>query len=195
MTKYNFKEIYEQKDTEELLDIARKDLTEEAREILNSALLSRGIANNSLEAAHKEADKKASAQIAVMRSLASLWSRFFAFSIDVWGIIFVLIVVLFPLRWISVDFYVNSAAIIWFVYFLLRDSIPGQSVGKRTLGIRVVQLESGSSCNWVRSILRNVTHLIFIFDALFVLSQRNMRIGDMIAETIVVKSTEGSGTP
>lgn len=190
MTKYNFKEIYEQKDTDELLDIARKELTEEARAILNAVLSTRGVANNVLEVVHEEADQKAAAQIAVMKSLASLWSRIVAFSIDVWGVIFVLVVVLFPLRLISVDFYVNAAAIIWFVYFLLRDSIPGQSIGKRTLGIRVVQLESGRSCNWFKSLLRNVTHLIFLLDALFMLSQRNMRIGDMIAKTIVVKSTE-----
>jgi hypothetical protein len=32
VTKYNFKEFFEQQDTDELLDIARKELTEEARE-------------------------------------------------------------------------------------------------------------------------------------------------------------------
>ncbi|HEY6096297.1 MAG TPA: RDD family protein [Gallionellaceae bacterium] len=189
MTTYNFREIYEQKNTDELLDISRKELTEEARAMLNEVLSARGVSNNALEVAHEEANKKAAAQIVVMRSLASLWARIFAFSIDVWGVMFVLVAVLFPLRWISVNFYVNAVAILWCAYFFLRDSIPGQSIGKRTLGIRVVQLESGRSCNWKKSFLRNITHLIFLLDALFVLSQRNMRIGDMIAETIVVKST------
>jgi len=192
MTAYNFKEIYEQKDTDELLDIAQKQLTEEARVILNNVLSSRGISDSVIKDVHEEADKQAATLVTVFTSLASLWSRIFAFSIDVWGVMLALGIVLLPLRWVSADSHINAAVIFWLAYFLLRDSIPGQSIGKRVLGIKVVQLESGRPCNWGKSILRNITHFVFLIDALFILSQRNMRIGDMVAKTIVVKSARRS---
>jgi uncharacterized RDD family membrane protein YckC len=187
---YNFKEIYAQKDTDELLDIARKELTDEARTILNDILAHRGISDSVMNVAQKDADKHASDQIAAIKSLASLSSRFFAFLIDVFLVILILYIVLLPLQFISADLYINAVTITWLAYFLIRDSIPGHSFGKRILGIKVVQLKSGLSCNWVKSFGRNVTHIFFILDALFILSERNMRIGDMLAQTIVVKATE-----
>lgn len=80
-----------------------------------------------------------------------------------------------------------------FIYFLLLEANwNGQTIGKRALGIAVVK-EDGSPIELGDSAVRNLLRYIdgiayylvgFIF---LVISGRNQRIGDMVANTIVVR--------
>jgi hypothetical protein len=100
---------YERQDSEELLDIARKELTAEARAILYRVLEQRGVSIESAELARVAALRQEQASMETERSLAPLWLRLFAFTLDVWGAIIVLFVVLLPVRFISVTAYENIA--------------------------------------------------------------------------------------
>lgn len=182
------KELYERQDTEELLEISRKGLTDEARLVLQEVLARRGISPSQASAAREIAEETEAAQADADKRLAALWARLVAFAIDVWGVGIALYLVLLPLRFFSSELHAIVYGIVWFAYFFLHDAIPGQSLGKRLLGIRVVQLESGLSCTWSKSFWRNFSHVIFAIDAVFVLGRRRMRLGDMIAGTVVVRA-------
>jgi uncharacterized RDD family membrane protein YckC len=75
----------------------------------------------------------------------------------------------------------------WLVYFLFKDGLGGQSVGKRMMKIRVVHHDTKRPCSFGQSFWRNLPS-IFVFDWLFALGKRQMRLGDMIANTEVVNS-------
>lgn len=180
---------YERQETEELLDIARKDLTDEAREVLYDVLVQRGVSVESAQSARDTAIKSEAVQSERDKRLAPIPVRLVAFAIDVWIIGIALFVVLLPIRSYSEDLYANVVTVVWLVYFLLRDGIPGQSIGKRLLRIRTIQIESGLACNWSKSLWRNLSHFLFALDAILALGRRRMRLGDMIAGTIVVRAS------
>ena len=182
------KEYYERQDTEELLAIARKDLTEEARLILQEVLAGRNVAPDATTAVRADVLYPQARDAEDAGRLATRWTRFLAFLVDVWGAIIVLTILLSPLRWISEEIHVNVVLAVWLVYFLLRDGIPELHLGKRLFSIRTVHARSSRSCTWLRSIWRNVMHLFFWVDALFILSSNKMRLGDMLAGTIVIKA-------
>lgn len=76
-------------------------------------------------------------------------------------------------------------------YYLFSDALPkGQSLGKKLLGISVVHKESGEYCNIGQSFIRNFLTPIFgIIDAVLIFGEERQRLGDMLAKTIVVKSS------
>jgi len=183
------REHYRRQDTEELLEIAKKDLLDEARQVLVQVLAERGVSVADAEAAQQEGLGERARARELQERLGSRTRRFFAFALDVWGVMIVVFVILLPLRLlISLEAYIDVVTFTWLAYFLLRDSIPGQSVGKRLLGLRAVQVDSELSCTWTKSLLRNLLHAFFVLDALFILGSRRMRLGDMLAGTIVVRS-------
>lgn len=180
---------YERQNTEVLLDIAKKELTDEARAILGKELAKRGVQPEQIEALHESANAKVLHDAEVDGSLASRFIRLVAFAIDVWGALLALFIILSPLRLFSGELHTNAYVFTWLAYFLLRDSIPGQSLGKRLLGIRAVNTETGLSCTWTKSLVRNMTHLFFVLDALVVFGERRRRFGDWLADTKVVRAS------
>ena len=76
------------------------------------------------------------------------------------------------------------------IYFLLSDGFAkGQSIGKKLLGMSVIDSVTGKSCSFPQSFFRNVlTPLIGMFDAVFILGKRRQRLGDKLANTIVIVS-------
>ena len=74
-------------------------------------------------------------------------------------------------------------------YLLLADSLPGgQSLGKRLMGIAVVDERTGRPCTLVQALVRNGLLLFLsIIDWLCVFSRTRQRLGDKAAHTIVVK--------
>jgi uncharacterized RDD family membrane protein YckC len=183
------REHYEREDTEELLEIARKDLTEEARPILQEVLAKRGISLSQASAMREREVRAESAKSEVGKRLASIGARLAAFAIDTWGVGIILYVLLLPLQLVSSELHQVVFLILWWSYFFLRDSIPAQSLGKRLFGIRTVQHDSFQPCTWSRSLWRNFSHVLFVIDAVFALGQRRMRLGDMIAGTVVIRRT------
>lgn len=74
------------------------------------------------------------------------------------------------------------------VYFVFSDGFAnGQSLGKKMLGMSVIDRRSGHYCTYWQSLLRNIlTPVLGVLDAVFILSKRRQRIGDKLARTIVV---------
>ena len=73
-------------------------------------------------------------------------------------------------------------------YFLFSDGLPqGQSLGKKIIGICVVNKKTGQACSYWASFLRNGPSLILgAIDAILILTRRRQRLGDIFANTIVI---------
>jgi uncharacterized RDD family membrane protein YckC len=82
------------------------------------------------------------------------------------------------------------------LYILFADAFPGgQSYGKRMLGIAVVDRWSGAPCTAWQSFLRNVLLAVLgFFDWVFIFGEKQQRLGDMAAETIVVEAATVGAT-
>ena len=80
-----------------------------------------------------------------------------------------------------------------FAYFILTEAYVGWTVGKRILGMRVVDM-AGSKIGLSKSITRNLLRLVDGLPAfnilgivLIIASPRGQRLGDRIAKTYVAK--------
>ncbi|MEO8490950.1 RDD family protein [Pseudomonas sp.] len=88
----------------------------------------------------------------------------------------------------------NAVAILAFgsaaAYYLFSDAMPnGQSIGKKLLGMSVIDERSYLSCNLYQSFMRNVTTpILSILDWIFIFFGSRKHLGDMLASTIVVRS-------
>lgn len=91
----------------------------------------------------------------------------------------------------------GGPALLWFVigaaYFVLLEGWAGQTVGKRLTGI-VVRTEGAAAISMRDSLIRNVLRVIdsIVFYAigivLILLSDREQRLGDRVADTVVVRA-------
>ncbi|MFC1897244.1 RDD family protein [Chloroflexota bacterium] len=82
-----------------------------------------------------------------------------------------------------------------FTYFILMEAFVGWTIGKKMLGMSVVD-ETGHKISLSKSLMRNLLRLINGLPAfnilgiiLIVSSPRGQRFGDRIAKTIVTKSS------
>ena len=84
-------------------------------------------------------------------------------------------------------------AIIAFAYFALLEGNRGQTLGKMLLGIKVVREDTGGVPGIKGATIRTVMRLIdglFAYLVAFIAvlaSQKNQRLGDMLANTLVVR--------
>ena len=81
-----------------------------------------------------------------------------------------------------------------FAYFILMEAFVGWTVGKKMLGMRVVD-ETGHKIGLSKSLIRNLLRLVDGLPAFNILgiiliasSPRGQRFGDRIAKTTVAKS-------
>lgn len=133
--------------------------------------------------------------------LAGLMSRFLAWLLDTVVSVLVaaaLLTVLSVTLLAFPGFGSALAFITWFLidwgYMILLESLwSGQTIGKRALGLRVIQ-ESGVRVSFFQSLLRNVARPIdrlpffyFVGAIAALFSRSQQRLGDMLAGTIVVK--------
>ena len=91
----------------------------------------------------------------------------------------------------------GGPAFLWFaivgLYFIALEGMYGQTVGKRLSGI-VVITEDLTAIDLRAALIRNVLRLIdgFVFYAiglvLILLSDRGQRLGDRVADTVVVRT-------
>jgi uncharacterized RDD family membrane protein YckC len=81
-----------------------------------------------------------------------------------------------------------------FFYRLCADGLEGgQSYGKRLMKICVIDAISGKPCTFTKSLIRQIPlAFLGILDAAFIFSQSRQRLGDTIANTIVVNKTPRS---
>lgn len=80
-----------------------------------------------------------------------------------------------------------------FAYFILMEAFVGWTVGKKILGMRVVD-ETGHKIGFLKSLIRNMLRLVDGLPALNILgiiliasSSRGQRFGDHVAKTIVAR--------
>ena len=81
-----------------------------------------------------------------------------------------------------------------FTYTFLLEGYWGQTIGKKVLGIVVIK-EDGSKCDYKASITRNLLRIIDILPESYIIglisiaaSDKRQRIGDRLADTIVVET-------
>ncbi|MDD5038058.1 MAG: RDD family protein [Dehalococcoidales bacterium] len=83
-----------------------------------------------------------------------------------------------------------------FAYFIFMEAYIGWTVGKKVLGMRVVD-ETGNKIGWSKSLIRNLLRLVDGLPALNILgiiliarSPEGQRFGDRIARTFVCQRGE-----
>ena len=79
------------------------------------------------------------------------------------------------------------------LYFILRDSVGGMSIGRRLTGCRVVNASNGQAADFVSCLMRNLVFIVPVMWCveLAVASTRTdrRRLGDLIANSVVVTGT------
>lgn len=79
---------------------------------------------------------------------------------------------------------------VWFVSFMLRDFIcKGRSLGKRILGLIVINRNNGEKATKKQLVLRNIFLFIEQIDGIIMLV-RGISIGDSVAQTLVVSKEQ-----
>jgi len=91
-------------------------------------------------------------------------------------------------------------AIIWFLlYFLFKDGFRGASLGKRLMGLMVVNLKTHAPCNFGLSALRNVVNLALNFIpyvgwlielVIAAAHEKGQRLGDLASNTQVIEKAD-----
>lgn len=78
-------------------------------------------------------------------------------------------------------------------YYLLADALPGgQSIGKRAFNIAVLDAKTRQPCSPGKSVLRNLLlAMLGPIDWIFIFGSNRQRLGDILADTIVVVRAEG----
>lgn len=82
---------------------------------------------------------------------------------------------------------------IFFAYYILTEAVWGGTPAKLMLGMRVVRSEDGLPITWGRSFGRNLLRMVdgFFFYLVGLLtlafSQKRQRVGDLAANTLVIK--------
>ena len=125
-------------------------------------------------------------------SRAALASRLVAKIIDVWGLFLILYILISVLQNTlpSLREEIGYAGVcLGLAYFLLKDGIEGQSIGKRLCGIAVVHVADNTPCSWSASVVRNLIGFFGVLDLVYLFGSDRRRLGDLAAGTQVIKST------
>ena len=82
---------------------------------------------------------------------------------------------------------------LWILYFTYFEGTSGQTLGKRALGLRVVVLSTGRPPDLTKALVRTLLRIIDWLPALYLLgfvvaalTQHKQRLGDLVADTVVV---------
>jgi len=192
----SYREKCESLDTEELLTLLRRGLVEGAEAIVLEVLAARGVSAGTIERVLASEAARKEEEIHQQERMASQGARLLAFAIDFIAAALAFGLLKELLMPIAEGYAELCAQVIWCGYMLLRDAIPGGSIGKRLLNMRVVRIPGERGMTLGASFFRNLTHFFFMIDALFILGERRMRLGDMVAGTIVLRrAATGAGTP
>lgn len=122
--------------------------------------------------------------------LASRFARMFAFFLDsiivFWlSAIISLFTNFFHIIQVSPGF---ALPMFWCFGMLFLDGLKnGQGIGKRLLSMQVIRLKDGKPGTFKDSFVRRLTSFFQPFDVLFSLGNKKQRMGDLFAETVVVK--------
>jgi uncharacterized RDD family membrane protein YckC len=127
-------------------------------------------------------------------NLASTGSRYVAQFVDQVIAVLIVMAVSFLIGIIGLNTAFGLVLVVssYAAYILMNDAMPnGQSIGKKLLSIKVINKESGKNCSLSESFLRNITTVIpflAVIDALLIFGVKKQRMGDKIANTLVVNA-------
>ena len=80
------------------------------------------------------------------------------------------------------------SAVLWiFGLFFIDGFRKGQGIGKKLLSLQVVRLKDGKPCTFKDAFLRRFAGIFQPFDLLWFLGEKQQRLGDKFAETVVVQ--------
>lgn len=122
-------------------------------------------------------------------SIGSRLARMFALYVDILCLSFgqMLLFFFYPIFEHPPFFGILSYAL-WILGLLGMDGImKGRSIGKRLLSLQVVRLKDGKPCSFRDSIVRRFTAIFQPFDSLFAFGKNKQRMGDKLANTVVVQ--------
>ena len=88
---------------------------------------------------------------------------------------------------LSIFAYLLSAVLWTFGLFFMDGFRKGQGIGKKLLSLQVVRLKDGKPCTFKDAFLRRFAGIFQPFDLLWFLGKKQQRLGDKLAETIVVQ--------
>lgn len=186
----SYREKFERLSTEELMEYLRLDLASDAKPVLLRVLAARGVPPEAIEQVLASELAAQMVQRALNERLASVGARLAAFAIDYGAALLVsygLSLLLLPLTHGVEVLFVQPLLIC--AYLLFRDAIPGQSLGKRLLKLRVVRMPGELEMTPLSSFLRNLPLILFtVIDVAFIAGRRSMRLGDMLARTTVLRA-------
>ena len=119
--------------------------------------------------------------------LGTRLTRMFAFCVDVFCV-FLGEGLLFNIFPIFNSFILGPLSFALCIFGLLcMDGIMGgRGIGKRLFALQVVRLKDGEPCSIKESILRRVTTIFQPFDILFAFGKNKQRMGDKLANTVVI---------
>lgn len=128
-----------------------------------------------------------------------LFERVVAFLIDVVGfsILFGFLSNLLLLVSETLGLLVGSLSVpLLFAYFIYFEAEYGQTIGKMVMNVVVVD-ESGGSIGYRDSAIRTLLRIVDALPAFYIVglvaiyfTDRNQRLGDLVADTVVVKAVE-----
>ena len=82
----------------------------------------------------------------------------------------------------------QSGTALWIAGMFLMDGFKnGQGFGKKLLSLQVLRLKDGKPCTFKDSFIRRLTGVFQPLDFLWTLGKNRQRMGDKLAETVVVK--------
>ncbi len=86
------------------------------------------------------------------------------------------------------DTFALSGIALWTAGMSLMDGFKnGQGPGKKLLSLQVLRLKDGKPCSFKNSFIRRLTGVFQPLDFLWTLGKNRQRMGDKLAETVVVK--------
>ncbi|MEM6317636.1 MAG: RDD family protein [Bacteroidota bacterium] len=152
----------------------------------------------------KNIDIQTTQNVTIEYELATLQDRFVAMFIDLMVVLGISMILLYGISFLvnglfdgdeSASMALGFVPIITFLgYHLVSEiMVNGQSIGKKAMGIKVVRLD-GEEASLSDYLLRSIFHIIDTLFSLGILaalmissSQRKQRLGDMTANTTVIK--------
>ena len=180
---------YSRLETDELLKLQGTELTDQAKGALEAELQSRSGSEDAVDSDTRRRSSKKEIDFAIV---APLWRRFLAGALDFGGICALLFLVNFPVYLVASkqisDFVGYASILLFFIYTFFKDALSGQSVGKRVMRIKVLEVRTNEPCSLPRSFLRNLFIGLGVLDWVFALGAQSRRLGDLAAGTYVVKA-------
>lgn len=115
-----------------------------------------------------------------------IFKRIVAFIIDLLMIAIIIGVLYFVTQPIKSQILLQLLSSLMLTLLLCKDCINGQSAGKRTMKIQIVDEKSNKKVSNIRCIARNVFVIFWIIEVIVLFISKEKRLGDYVVKTKVI---------